>query len=379
MIAGAAVTAMAVGCAPPDNGSGTANQVELPAPSVDPDFDLDALIAQAKAEGEVTVYDSSGDIVDAAEAFSDKYGIKATGVKNKVADTTEKMTREYQADNVTIDAVLYEDAATMSGDLLPHHIVYTWIPADLQDKIAEDQRNPLNMLDKAEVFVYNTKLSPDGCPIDNVWDLTRAEWKGKLALQDPLGKPVMLQWFNQLDDHGTEELAQAYHDEFGKDVPGGQQNAAKEWVKGIAANQPIVTGSDGDAEEAVVTPQQTDVRIGLFSNAKFRDIEDAGYPMSVCTGIKPWPGFAYPKMAGIATKTKHPAAAKLFIHYMLTQEGIDHEISDGGVSPNSANTPGPNPKGLASFDDLFHFDADTFGDDFANSQQMADYWRAQHG
>lgn len=376
-IAGLAVTALMVGCAPPET-AGPGATAELPAPSVDPDFDLDALVEAAKAEGEVTVYDSSGDIVDAAAGFQERYGIKATGVKNKVSDTTEKMTRENQADNVTIDAVLFEDAATITADLLPNKVVYTWIPADIKDNIPEDQQNPLNMLDKAQVFVYNTKLSPDGCPIDTVWDLTKPEWKGKLATQDPLGKPVYLQWFNQLDDHGAQALAGAYQEEFGKEVPGGESEAAKEWIKAIAANQPILTSSDGDAEEAVVTPQQTDIRMGLFSNAKFRDIDDKGYPMRVCSRLNPWPGFAYPKMAAIATKTSHPNAAKLFLHYMLTQEGIDFEISDGGVSPNSENTPGPNPDGLESFDELFHFDSSTFAEDFTESQEMADFWRSNH-
>lgn len=44
-----------------------------------------------------------------AKAFTAAYGIKATGVKSKVGDTLEKMTREAQANNITIDVTMYED------------------------------------------------------------------------------------------------------------------------------------------------------------------------------------------------------------------------------------------------------------------------------
>ena len=43
------------------------------------DFDLDALIEAARAEPPLTVFDSTGKIIDMAEAFAAKYGIEATG------------------------------------------------------------------------------------------------------------------------------------------------------------------------------------------------------------------------------------------------------------------------------------------------------------
>ncbi|VDR28531.1 Uncharacterised protein [Raoultella terrigena] len=44
-------------------------------------FDLQALIAAAKQEQPMTVYASTGKIVQQAKAFSEKYGLKASGVK----------------------------------------------------------------------------------------------------------------------------------------------------------------------------------------------------------------------------------------------------------------------------------------------------------
>lgn len=376
---GAAAAVALSACAPSSAGGADTEPEADIEPSVDADFDLDALTAAAKKEGSLTVYDSSGDVKKAAELFEKTYGIHTTGVKSKASATLEKLTREYQADNVTIDAVLYEDGPSLAGQLLPQHIVYTWIPGDLADKIASEAKSPLNILDKAYVFTYNTSVFPDGPPIKNIWDVTTDTWHGKLAMQDPLGKSLFIQFFNQATQHASEKFAAAYQDAFGTSVPGGADGAVKEWVKRVAASEPILTGSDGDAEDAVAAPNQTQPRIGLFSNAKFRDIKAKGYTMSVCTGLDPWPGFAYPKYAAIATKTPHPNAAKLFVRFMLTQKGIDTENYNGGTSPNSDNTPGPNPKGLDSFDKLFHFDPTTLSYDYEHAQEMQDFWRTNHG
>ena len=44
-------------------------------------FDLQALIAAARQEAPITIYAPSGKIVDTAAAFSQKYGLKAEGIK----------------------------------------------------------------------------------------------------------------------------------------------------------------------------------------------------------------------------------------------------------------------------------------------------------
>src|SRR5690606_5511811 len=63
-------------------------------------FDLDALIKAAQAEPPLTVYDSTGKIVEIAEAFSEKYGVEATGVKVSTGGQIDQVMREGQAGNV---------------------------------------------------------------------------------------------------------------------------------------------------------------------------------------------------------------------------------------------------------------------------------------
>ncbi|MEU8125497.1 ABC transporter substrate-binding protein [Spirillospora sp. NPDC049024] len=380
-VAAALATAALGACAPSSGGQAGADQ-PLPAVTVEDaaSFDLNALIAAAKKEGSVLAYDGSGDVKDMAAAFEKKYGIKAEGEKSKAAATAEKMTREAQAGNVTIDVSLFEDGPMLVGQLLPQKIVTTWIPPDLAKTIGEKNRNPLMMISKAYVFAYNPRLNPAGCPVKNVWDLTDPEWKGKVMMQDPLGKEVFTQWFTQLSERSAGKLAAAY-EQLGKGkLKTGEKDAAYEWVKRLAKNDPVLTTEDEDVATAVGAPNQTRTTIGLFSIAKFRDLEGKGFNMKVCEGLSPWTGFAYPKFATIAAKSKHPNAAKLFVHFAMTKEGFDLEAHSGGVSGNDAVGVSPhNPPGLTDWNtQLYWFSSDQLLADFRNRQDIKDFWRVNH-
>ncbi|NUR83976.1 MAG: ABC transporter substrate-binding protein [Nonomuraea sp.] len=356
----------ATACAPSSGGS-TVAQVR-PSATIEQGFDLDKLIAAAKAEGSVLVYDGSGDVVEVAKAFSAKYGIKAEGVKSKATPTAEKMTREAQAGNVTIDVALFEDGPMLVGQLLPQKVVSTWIPPDLAGSIDPANRDPLMMISKAYVFTYNPKLNPGGCPAKTLWDLTGPQFKGKLMMQDPLGKEVFPQWWTQMAAHGADKMAKS-----------GAQDPVRDWVKAVAKNAPVLTGEDEDVAAAVGAPDQTRTVLGLMSISKFRDIEEKGYHLAVCD-LTPWSGFQYPKFAVVATGSKHPNAAKLFVHFVMEKQGFDLESGDGGISGNKTVGASPNnPPGLTDWSrQLFVFDSTTLLDDFRKRQEMKDFWRLEH-
>lgn len=375
------VTAGAAACAPSTAGQQAAAPAVSSSVEAAASFNLEELVAAAKQEGSVVAYDSSGDIVEVAKAFEAKYGIKAEGVKAKSGDTAEKMTRENQAGNVTIDVTLFEDGPVLVGELLPRKVVSTWIPPDLAKDIPEGNRNPLLVLSKANVWAYNTGIYPNGCPVKNLWELTDPKWTGKVVMQDPLGKPTLVQWLSQSVGHGAEPLAKAYQELNGKQLETTEKNAAWEWIKRLAKNKPVLTKADEDTTAAVAAPQQTEGRLGLLSISKFRDVKEKGYKMGVCQGLSPWAGFSYNKYGAIATASKHPNAAKLFIHFAMTQEGIKHEMGSGGISGNTAVPPSPdNPPGLTDWGkELFAVEASELLADYQQRQSIQDFWQVQHG
>ncbi|WP_370873027.1 ABC transporter substrate-binding protein [Peteryoungia aggregata] len=342
-------------------------------------FDLDALIAAAKQEKPINVYDSTGKIVEMADNFSAKYGLKATGMKVSANSQLEMIIRENQANNVQGDVVLITDAPAALAQLLPEGVVESYLPADMVGKIPGGLQNPLAISTNANVWAYNTEAY-DKCPVSNIWELTEPKWKGKVAFVDPLTKGSYTDWFNQLETHGNDKVAAAYKVHFGKDIETTEKSAAAAWIKALAQNAPLVTDGDDPIAEAVGAAGQKEPFFGLLSSAKFRDNADKGYKLGICDDLDPWIGWTYIKLGLIASKTQSPNTAKLFINYILTEEGIAPQMKDGKLPSNTdIKMPENEPSGLAKVSDkLFGYDAATGLDDFDRREEWQDFWRVNY-
>ena len=342
----------------------------------DADYSLDALIAAAKKEEPLTVYDSTGKITDIAEAFTKEYGIKTTGVKMKAGEQLDVISREAQSKNVRGDVYLNTDVSAIEAELVPQGYVVSWFPPDLADQVPTEYQSPAVVTQEANVWAYNTELS-DSCPIDNIWDLTDAKWKGHLSFQDPLLKSDYMYWFNQWAMHADDKIAQAYEDKYGEPLKTDEDSATAEWVKRLAKNEPLVTKSDGDAASAAGAPGQDEEFLAFISTAKFRDNEDEGLKLGLCRDIEPFSGRAYQKAAVIASGTDSPNAAKLFVHYVFTADGIAPQTEDGKFSTNTTVPADPDePSGVGDiWDQIYQFDATTAKDDYKALPDWQDFWQ----
>ena len=342
-------------------------------------FDLNALVEAAKKEKPINVYDSTGKIVEMAEAFTAKYGVKATGVKVSANSQLEMIIREAQAGNVQGDVALITDAPAALAQLLPQGFVESYLPGDMKEKIPAAFQNPLAISTNANVWAYNTEAY-DKCPVGNIWELTEAKWKGKIALVDPLTKSTYTDWFNQLEKHADNAVKEAYKVHFGKDLETAEKSAAAAWIKALAQNGPLVTDGDDPVAEAVGAAGQKEPFFGLLSSAKFRDNEGKGYKLGLCTELTPWVGWTYTKLGLIASKSASPNAAKLFIHYVLTEEGIAPQMKDGKLPTNvDIKMPQDEPSGIMEVADrLFPYDAATGLEDFDRREEWQDFWRMNY-
>jgi len=349
------------------------------APATAADFNLNALIEAAKAEEPITVYASTGKIKTAAKAFSEKYGIQATGQKVKGAAQIEMVLRENQSKNVIGDVLISSDAAVTLTELVPAGIVYSWLPPDLAGTIPADSQDPVVIWRDPAIWSYNSDKY-DSCPVDNIWALTEPAWNRRVALSDPLNKPGYVDWFNQMETHWDQAVADAYEAHFGKKLDTSKQSATASWVQALAANAPLLTDSDSAAAEAIGTPGQADPFMGLVSSAKYRDTVDGGLTMAICKDMKPYVGFANPSYGLIAAETDSPNTAKLFLHFMLTEEGVSPMTKDGKVSGNAAVPSHPKEaSGVAMLADrLTPHNASTGGDDFDRRQDWQDFWRVNY-
>ena len=127
--AAAALTSMALlsvglmACAPSSGGAQAEEDTAKPEVELgisDDGYTLDKLIKAAQKEGPLVVSDSTGKITDIADAFTAKYGIQTTGVKQKAGEATEIAIREAEADNIQTDVFILADAPV--GELSLIHI-----------------------------------------------------------------------------------------------------------------------------------------------------------------------------------------------------------------------------------------------------------------
>lgn len=343
------------------------------------DFSLDALIEAAKAEPPITVFDSTGKIVEMAEAFTAKYGVQATGTKADATAQLETIIREAQAGNVQGDVSIISDVPAAIGQLLPEGLAVSWLPPDLAEDISPEARDPLLVVSSPNVLAYNTAIY-DACPVTSIWQLTEPEWKGKVSMQDPLGKPSYTDWFNQMRTYADGDIAAAYEAHYGTPLETEHPTAAEAFVAALAANGPLLTDSDSAAADAVAAPGQTEPFIGLVSAAKFRDNAGKGYTLGLCTGVAPFIGFMNSGVGLITAGTDSPNAARLFIHYVMTAEGIAPQAQDGKLSSNrTVGLPDNEPSGIeAHLDELLVYNPASGADDWETRQDWQDFWRISY-
>lgn len=338
-------------------------------------FDLDELITKAQEEGPITIYDNASAVEDIADNFSEKYGIDATGTKVDASEALEMVTREAQSGNVVGDVVTMQDLPALKNQLLPNDFVTSWIPEDAREHIDESMQDPLVMVSDSNLWTYNDDVY-DTCPITNMWELTDDEWNGNVALEDPVGANKLLDFFSQMGQFDEEALTVAYEDHYGEPLQTEEDSASAEWVARLAANNPILTSSNEDVSEAVGAPGQSEPPVGLVSSSKFRNIEEKGYAHAICGGLEPWEGIAQPKGVTIASGTDNPHAAMLYVHYVMTEEGIEPQNSEGKISANISIEQPADPSKLAEhLDQLYYFDNAGLDEDWNSRQDWQDHWR----
>jgi iron(III) transport system substrate-binding protein len=341
----------------------------------DSEYSLEALIEAAKKEEPITVIDATGKIVSMAENFSKTYGLKATGVKMSGQEQEQVIAREAAAGNVRTDVFNMSNLPSVASQILPQGFGVSWLAPDLKDKIPAEYQSPAITSNNPWVFAYNTDVNGETCPVNNLWALTTEEWRGRVAIPDPLLRNETMFWFNQLATHGDDAMREAYKAQFGEDLKTDEASATAEWVKRLAQNKPKVTKTDTDVGP-IVGAKEEKPPVGFLSAAIFRDAKKDGYGMGICKEMKPWIGQLTPRVAVIAAGTKSPNTAKLFARFMMTEEGMAPQLGDGKISTNTeAKMPESEVSGIANFVDLLYVNhSETTPDDFAKLQDWQDFW-----
>ncbi len=301
----------------------------------------DELVAAAKAEGKVVVYATTSRIAKAAENFTAKYGIECETSNLKDFELIEKVSKEAESGVVGADFVVAQDAGRLFGELIEPGFLYNYVPPTFKDIIPESQQNPLQICAINKVFIYNDEYTQES-PYYNIWQFADPKYKSTLNFKNPFQEGVNSNFLTMITKPEiADEIAAAYKDYFGKDIVLTTPNAGYEWIKAIYENDLISGTSDTTIAENVGMKGQKkeNTPVGLFVFSKARYATTKNLALKPAMDMEPFCGFYYSLYALISTNAKHPNAAKLFIEYLLTEEGFEPWGSDCGTYSSNPNIP----------------------------------------
>ncbi|REE95080.1 ABC transporter substrate-binding protein [Thermomonospora umbrina] len=278
-----------------------------------------ALVKAAKAEGEVNVYTSNEKLQAlVAGPFSRKYGIKVNIFRAQSEDLLQRVLQEDSANKPKNDLV---DATNFELGVLSDKKILARYDSDLRKRLSAQAQIPAGWVTtrfNALTVVRNTEKVPAADVPRSLQDLTDPKWKGRLSMELSDSN-----WYMTLWDHLT--------------AAGRSEAEITRLFKGIAANAKTVQGhvklndllAAGEGAIGVTAYN----RLALTAKAK-------GAPLAADTGIEPI--VLVPSGAAPMTRAAHPAAALLFIDFLLTDAQAAY-AEDMDVVSNPSAVPGHRP------------------------------------
>lgn len=284
-------------------------------------LDWDAIYQAARREGKVVVYTSSSRVPALKAEFEALHpGVEWEAVQLGTAGSIERLEREQRAGIYNVDVIHASGHPVQYNQLFLNHMIFPFYPPELEAVIPTDFRDPLvaARLEARGIF-YNTVVHRES-PIASWWDLTKPEWRDRIAMVDPMVDASTLDFITQIvADH--ERFAADYQRVFGRPIRLTTPNAGYELLKGIIANRPRFYARHGDILPIVGDPNATNPPIAIsMVFSQLRDLQDPArgnlqfWPVQRLT---PWAGMSYLSLMNIAYRAPHPNAAKLAIKYFF--------------------------------------------------------------
>jgi iron(III) transport system substrate-binding protein len=254
------------------------------------------LVAMAQEEKELNLYTSNTDIDDMVDAFSDKYDVDVNVYRANSETVLQRILQESKADFQGADLI-----ETNAGELnvLNDEGMLADYESPLRDAVRPEGQKEGWTADRFNVFVvgWNTKLVKKGQEPTSLKDLADPKWKGKVSME--IGD---VDWFAAMVKYYESK--------------GMSQDEAIDLFSRIAKNAKIVKGHTVQGE--LLSAGQFGVATSIYSHTVDK-AQDEGAPVQWRLGSDAvQPLVIRPNGAGLMKNAKSPAAAMLFLDFLLS-------------------------------------------------------------
>jgi iron(III) transport system substrate-binding protein len=260
----------------------------------------DTLVKKAKDEGELSLYTSNVSLQKFVDAFTAKYSIPVKVYQATSESILQRVTQESKANHQGADIV--ETNGTELTVLSRDGTLYPYRSARREHVRPEGQLDDWTAT-RFNMFVvgWNTDKIHDGQQPVSVEALAAPSWKGRISLE-----------VADTDWYAT--LYQYYLDK------GRPQAEVDKMFSAIAANAKVVNGHTTQVQ--LLGAGQFDVAASAYSH-NVDTAADDGAPISwrSSSGKPVQPVVLRPNGAGLVANAAHPAAAVLFMDFLLSPEG----------------------------------------------------------
>ncbi len=281
------------------------------------------LITAAKAEGALRVYGVHSYLEKAAAAFQEKYGITVEWTQLGETELMDKVSTECQSKIAnSADLIFAQDGARIKAELVSPGYIYNW-SSDRLGSLTGNKDMSLSVFEySAKAFIYNNEKTGNTPYLTNIWMVTDPKYKGLFSMKDPTSEGVNFNFLSMLtSEDNAAKMAEAYQKYYGKEITLTTDNAGYEFIKMMYSNGVVLGTSDTKISEAVGAKGQKNTWLGFFSVQRFATAAEKDLALAMNTEMSPMVGWYYPIYSIILKDAQHKNAAKLFVEYMLSEEG----------------------------------------------------------
>lgn len=292
VLAACAALALLVGCGGTDQPTtSAADDAASPA--------LRSLIKAAQKEGELVWYSVPAENVarEVSDDFSHKYGITVKFVRLPSADLAQRFSAEAESGKPAAD--LFVASLTPFIGKAREQGWTTPLPkADIPDYpgsypgeyVLANEGTAIVQIQPSGIAVNDDQA---GGAIKDWKDILDPKWKRKIILVDPRTSAAYTPFWNL--------MAKEYGEDF---------------LSKVKAQKPIIAPGVAPAMQQLAAGEGAIVMPGVQSIAE--DLKAKGAPIGY---VQPEASTGPELVPGIAAKAPHPKAARLFVHYLLSEKG----------------------------------------------------------